>query len=130
MAEEVQVVPWLLQGLAELLWTMIHCPFSWQKINFPVLERNLYIYMDFNKCFSKWKKSKLECKWYLLVEKLAVSMNIFDNPQLRSALMDNVVPLPGLSVLDSPLSLPGLSAGKGPSSEGWAWFYTQVLQVY
>lgn len=45
MAEEVQVVPWVLHGLAELFWTMIHCPFSWQKINFPVLERNMYIYV-------------------------------------------------------------------------------------
>lgn len=45
MAEEVQVVPWVLHGLVELFWTMIHCPFSWQKINFPVLERNMYIHL-------------------------------------------------------------------------------------
>lgn len=45
MAEEVQLVPWVFHGLAELFWTMIHCPFSWQKINFPVLERNMYIYI-------------------------------------------------------------------------------------
>lgn len=48
MAEEVQVVPWVLHGLAELFWTMIHCPFSWQKINFPVLERNISIYIKIN----------------------------------------------------------------------------------